>query len=179
MVNAVNSTSADTPVVAVARVHVADAPAPAPAPAPLPKLAPAPAPESTHVTISPEAHATAARDVAANNASRLAAGARDVAADANASANAQAQKTADAQANSRALAPQTREARVNPAPAPLSLNPLPRQHVPAIAYSPADANQDGQVTASEREAYDFHHPPSLAADPGQEALSAYTSIASS
>ena len=181
MINAVNNTSAETSVGAVARPHVQEA-APRPAPvaqhrAPSPAPAPAPAPDSTRVTISQRGHASAQADVAARTARGLATGARDLAANANASANAQAEKTAVAEANSHALAPQ-HEARVGPAPAPLNLDPLPLKHVPTIAYSPADGNEDGHVTTNEREDYDFHHPPSLAAEPGPD-LSAYTSIAGS
>jgi hypothetical protein len=131
------------------------------------------------VTISAQGHASAQLDVASRAATRLASGARNLEANANANANAQAQKTAAAQANNRAQT-QQHEARVGPAPAPLSLNPLPLKHVPAIAFAPADTNQDGHVSPAEQEAYDFHHPPSLAADPGHDTdLSAYTSIASS
>jgi hypothetical protein len=129
---------------------------------------------SAVVTISAEAtHSAQAAQVGSS---------RPTTAQANAKATAQlAKANAEhaAQNPTPAPAPRVHGVYLSPAPAPLSLDPIPSQHLPPIAYDPADVNQDGRVTSYERQEYDFHHPPTLAAQPGpaEADLSSYTSIA--
>ncbi len=186
MINAVTNTSAAaSPAGAAARpagheaaVRVA---------APTPHAAPAAAShESTVVTISAQAARTAqlAQTVhVAQVATHAAAAPGKLPAAASRPGAPAAADTSEhaAPASTAAPTPRIHAAYFSPTPAPLSLDPIPSQHLPAIAFSPADVNQDGHVSADERESYDFHHEPSLAAQPGEaEAdLSAYTSIAGS
>ncbi len=184
MINAVNTTSAASPAGAAARpagheaaVRVA---------APIPHVAAAASHESTVVTISAQAARSAqlaqvvhAAPASAHHGAGPAGKAPAPASQAGTPGQAAAPSEHVAQAPNAAPAPRIHATYISPAPAPLSLDPIPSQHLPAIAFSPADVNQDGHVSAAEGEAYGFHHAPSLAAQPGEaEAdLSAYTSIA--
>lgn len=186
MINAVTNTSAASPVGAAARpaghesaVRVA---APAPHAAPAPAVAVA-SHESTVVTISAQAARSAQLAQAAHVAHQATAQGKAAAAPAAQPSGVAPQAAAGHEHAAQAPAPgpalHIHATYISPAPAPLSLDPIPSQHLPAIAFSPADVNKDGHVSASESESYSFHHAPSLAAQPGEaEAdLSAYTSIA--
>ena len=186
MINAVTNTSAAAgPAGAAARpagheaaVRVAAAPTPHAAPA-------AAGHESTVVTISAQAARTAQlaqpAPVAHGPAHAAVAQGKAPAPAPAGQAGAPAASEHAAPTQTAAPTPRIHAAYFSPTPAPLSLDPIPSQHLPAIAFSPADANKDGHVSSDERESYDFHHAPSLAAQPGEaEAnLSAYTSIAGS
>ena len=195
MINAVSNTGAVSPVGAATRPSVQETAVRHAAPAaPAPHVTAPASHESTVVTISAQAAHTAEAAQAAHVGST-----RPTTAQATAKAtveqvkaNAQraagnptpAPKPAAAAAAAEpttAPAPQIHGVYFSPVPAPLSLDPIPSQHLPAIAFSPADVNQDGHVSTSEAEAYSFHHEPTLAAQPGEAAadLTAYTSIARS
>ena len=185
MINAVSNTSAaGSPASAAARPGGQEPAVRVASPAPHP--APADSSASTVVTISAQAARSAQLAQATQVAAQQAAAAPADAAAAAASQNgvpAQSKLSnvhaAHAPAPSAAAIPRIHATYISPAPAPLSLDPIPSQHLPAIAFSPADTNEDGHVSPAEQEAYNFHHAPSLAAQPGEaEAdLSAYTSIA--
>lgn len=194
MINAVSNTGAVSPVGAAARPSVQETAVRHAAPAaPAPHVTAPATHESTVVTISAQAahtaeaahvaqaastHPTTAQATAKATVDQVKANAQRSAANPTAApkpAAATAQPTA-------APVPTIHGVYFSPVPAPLSLDPIPSQHLPEIAFDPADVNQDGQVSASEAEAYSFHHEPTLAAQPGESAsdpTAAYTSIARS
>lgn len=197
MINAVSNTGAVSPVGAATRPSVQETAVRHAAPAPAAPHVAAPAShESTVVTISAQAahtaqaaqaastHPTIAQATAKATVDQVKANAQRVAASPNPNSNPNGNPTAapkPAAEPSAAPVPQIHGVYFSPVPAPLSLDPIPSQHLPEIAFDPADVNQDGQVSTAEQEAYSFHHEPTLAAQPGESAadLTAYTSIARS
>ena len=204
MINAVTNTGAVSPVGAATRPSVQETAVRHAAPAaPAPHVTAPATHESTVVTISaqaahtaeaaqvahvaqaaPSTQPTTAQATAKATVDQVKANAQRAAASPTGSAAPTAAPKPAAAAAQPAAAPipQIHGVYFSPVPAPLSLDPIPSQHLPAIAFDPADVNQDGQVSVAEAEAYSFHHEPTLAAQPGESAsdpTAAYTSIARS
>ncbi|HEY4081528.1 MAG TPA: hypothetical protein VGM81_12585 [Burkholderiaceae bacterium] len=193
MINAVTTTGAVTPVGAATRPSVQETAVRHAAPAaPAPHVTAPATHESTVVTISAQATHTAEAAHVAQTANAHPTSAQATAKATVDQVKANAQRSAanpttapkpatDAAQPTAAPVPAIHGVYFSPVPAPLSLDPIPSQHLPEIAFDPADVNQDGQVSTSEAEAYSFHHEPTLAAQPGETSadLTAYTSIARS